>query len=151
MLFRTHAIIGIFAGLVVVSWTGDPLSFFICLFASLLPDIDSTKSFIGRRFYFRPIQWIVKHRGFFHSLTACILFSLIIARIAPSISFAFFVGYAAHLLADSFTVEGVTPFWPLAHKTEGTMTTGNLSENFIFFSFCVLSLLVLLRLYFNSV
>jgi membrane-bound metal-dependent hydrolase YbcI (DUF457 family) len=143
MLFKTHVAFGIFVGLLAMqAFDFSPLVFLLCVFASILPDIDSTKSFIGNRFYLRPLQWMVKHRGFFHSLTACVLFSIIVWAFVPKMAFAFFAGYAVHLLIDSFTIEGVTPFWPLTYKTEGAFTTGNVSESIIFFVMCIVNVLL---------
>lgn len=137
MLFKTHLALGVFVGLVCLfSFNYNPLVFAIAVFASILPDIDSTSSFIGNRFWLRPLQWIIKHRGIFHSLTACVLLAWLIALVYPRLAFSFFAGYASHLLLDSFTVEGVVPFWPFGHKTEGMIPTGGKVETGLFWILC---------------
>ena len=138
MLFRTHLAIGVFTGFVAFFAMGNSiLAFFAATFASLLPDIDSTSSFMGNRFWLRPMQWIIKHRGIFHSLTLCVFLSWIVALYYPPVAFAFFIGYASHLLLDSFTIEGVVPFWPLSYKTEGVITTGGKIDSGIFWISCL--------------
>lgn len=144
MLLKTHVAFGVLIGLLIMpAFNFSPLIFLVCIVATVLPDIDCARSFIGNRFYLRPIQWVVKHRGFFHSLTACIVFSIIVWSFAPRFAFAFFMGYAAHLFIDSVTVEGITPLWPLSYKTEGAFTTGKFSENVIFFVLCLFNLLII--------
>ena len=45
----------------------------IVLISTLLADIDSEHSFVGRYLVFKPIQFLARHRGVFHSLTFLIL------------------------------------------------------------------------------
>jgi inner membrane protein len=144
MLFKTHIAFGAFLGLIAFfSFDYNLFVFATTIFASTLPDIDSTKSFIGNRFFLRPIQWIIKHRGIFHSLTLCFVLSWVISMLYPVLGFAFFLGYASHLFLDSITVEGIVPFWPLQYKTEGAITTGSVVEKITFWAICGFGFLLL--------
>jgi membrane-bound metal-dependent hydrolase YbcI (DUF457 family) len=53
----------------------------------------------------------------------------------PVIALGFFLGYGLHLFADSFTKEGITPFYPFSRmKSSGGITTGG-KPSLEFFSF----------------
>ena len=113
MMIKTHLAITLFFVLLFVPFVKWPLLFLvIALFATYLPDIDSKHSKIGRHFFLRPFQWFAKHRGFVHSFTFLSLITLGLVFFFPLISLAFFVGYGSHLIADSFTIEGIKPFHP---------------------------------------
>jgi len=149
MLGKTHVGIGIFAALfflphVVHKWVFVP----VVLLASLLPDIDSGFSALGKRAVFRPFQLFLKHRGFIHSFTFCILISIVLAFYLPTLAFPFFLGYSLHLIADAWTVEGIRPFWPLKDTTNGRVRVGGKVEQMIFFVVIVADVLALLRLFF---
>jgi membrane-bound metal-dependent hydrolase YbcI (DUF457 family) len=66
----------------------------------MVVDLDSKKSVIGNYFLFRPLQFVVKHRGFFHSLLFGMIVSLIIYFWNKSASIGFFVGFLSHLFLD---------------------------------------------------
>lgn len=72
---------------------------------SLLPDIDTRKSFLGR---FIPGWIFFKHRGFLHSLGGMLLICGAVAYFGGGkygISLAF--GYLIHLAMDSITPQGI--------------------------------------------
>lgn len=90
------------------------------LFACLLPDIDHTKSLIGKLFLpiSRSLNRRYGHRTITHSLVAIIALTGIIGVIQrsffPSIQIAqvFALGYSSHLLLDMITVQGIPLFYP---------------------------------------
>ena len=109
-MYKTHVAFGAFLALVflpfiVHKWIFVP----IVLFCSLLPDIDCMHSYLGRYKILRPMQWIVKHRTLFHSLTFAVIISLLFAFYIPILAFPFFLGYVGHLFSDSITPEGIRP------------------------------------------
>jgi inner membrane protein len=105
---------------------------------SLAPDLDSPKSYLGRRV--RPVSWTVKslvgHRGFTHSLLAsCLVFlSLAAARQYHPGWFSYFmalgISYLSHVFADWLTTEGVPLFWPDQRRFRSPLSfrTGGLFE-----------------------
>lgn len=130
MKFRNHAVIGIIAGTALTPFLGlfaVPATFI----GSIYPDID-IKSKSSRILYllffvvagvlwflnytsislavlvFSLLPQLTSHRGFFHSITASILISAVIAGVSFMILKAvsiplvvcFFIGYILHLLAD---------------------------------------------------
>ncbi|MDI6737936.1 MAG: metal-dependent hydrolase [Nanoarchaeota archaeon] len=134
MMFKTHLAIGALAGISLFHYymPEQPFAFaLVFLFASILPDIDTTKSAIGKRLW--PVSSILtlftRHRGFFHTVwiplaVLGIGFYLKIALLA-----AFTMGYLVHLLSDAITEEGVSLFSPLIkHHTKGFIKTGGKLE-----------------------
>jgi len=148
MMRRTHLAIGLAFALLFLPHVNNKLIFFlVVLISSLIPDIDSPNSTLGRHKVFRPLQWVSEHRGVFHSLTLGVVFALILALIWPILAFPFFLGYAAHLLSDSFTKDGITPFWPWKRNTRGPIRTGGASEYPVFIVFLVIDAVLFLRLF----
>ena len=113
MLFKTHIAIAIFAIILFSPLVNNPLSFaIVALIATALPDADSPFSKAGRSIPGKVVQSVTKHRGMLHSLTFCLIVAIILSVFMPSLAFGFFLGYSVHLIADSFTKMGITPFWP---------------------------------------
>ena len=139
MRFKTHLVIGIFASLIFYYFTSSIFSFFV-LFSSLLPDFDTPFSKIGRNKFSRFAQLFTEHRGFVHSFTFLFFVCLVIVIFSPIISLAFFIGYSLHLIADSFTKSGITPFWPYSKKARGFIKTGGFIEVGVFFIFLFLNI-----------
>ncbi len=138
MLTKTHIAIGIFAALILVEKVNFPIVFMaVTLIASVLPDIDSAFSSVGRKGIFRVVQLFTKHRGIFHSFTFCIIIAALLAFYWPVLAFPFFLGYGLHLLADSFTIEGIRPFWPFKLESKGRVRVGGPLEHVLFAGFCI--------------
>ena len=141
MLFKTHLAIAVFFIVLFLSAVSNKWLFvLVVLLSTLLADIDSEHSLVGRYLVFKPIQFLARHRGVFHSLTFLILVSVFFAMFIPAIAFAFFLGYGAHLVADSFTKEGIRPFYPLKARYSGWVTSGGRSEVIIFVVFVIVDL-----------
>jgi len=138
MLIKTHLVITLFFSLLLVSYVNSPILFLvIALIATYIPDVDSKRSKIGNHFFLRPFQWIAKHRGLVHSFTFLLLVTFILALFLPLIALGFFLGYGCHLLADSFTIEGIKPLHPLRGVSSGNIITGGISETNIFIFFLI--------------
>ena len=89
----------------------------VCLVGSLLADIDTTTSGVGK--FARPLSgWVETrfgHRTVTHSLLFCLLLGLILwplEHFQPASYWAFLWGYLSHLLLDTFNVNGVPLLWP---------------------------------------
>ncbi len=144
MIWKTHLAIGLAVALVFSTHVNNPVLFIpIVLISSLFPDIDSGFSYIGRNPAFKPVQWTTDHRGIIHSYTACIGLSILIAFFYPVVALPFFVGYSFHLFADSFTSQGIKPFWPLKAVSNGIITTGGKIDGVIFYTFILIDLVLI--------
>jgi len=147
MMSRTHIAISAFVILLFFPHVSHKITFpLIALVATYLPDIDSAFSVAGRYKASRFVQFFVKHRGFLHSFTFCALASLLLALIHPMLALPFFLGYGMHLFADTFTVEGIKPFWPSKRTSRGRIMTGSLMETNIFVAFLIFDVIVLIML-----
>lgn len=143
MLIKTHLVITLFLVLLLIPYVTYPVWFLaIALIATFIPDIDSKNSKIGHYWFFRPLQWLSKHRGMAHSFTFLILLTFIFALFIPLLALPFFVGYGCHLFSDSFTVEGIKPFYPSKKMSCGNVVTGSFSETNVFFFFLVADVII---------
>ena len=151
MLIKTHLAITLFFVLILLPFVSDKVIFIaISLIATYIPDIDSSNSKLGRKIIFRPLQFFVKHRGFFHSFTFLFLATFIFLMIIPIIAPGFFVGYASHLFADSLTISGITPFFPWKKKISWKIRTGSWIEKILFFILLVVDFLLIVKYILNS-
>ena len=100
MMAVTHIIFAVFLSLI---FTRDPVFLAVAAASSLLPDIDDSRSFIGRIFIFSHIvRRIAGHRTITHSFLFALLVSLITLPLAGvKVALAVFLGMASHGLADS--------------------------------------------------
>lgn len=129
MLLKTHYAIVVFFILLFLPSVEHKFVFVIvALIATQLPDIDSRYSRIGRRRVARVLQWFTKHRGVIHSFTFLISVTFILILFFPVLGFGFFLGYGVHLLSDSFTIQGIRPFYPSKLSSSGRVRTGGRIE-----------------------
>lgn len=143
MFLRTHIAITVFAVVLFFHLVSNPVTFvLVALFATMIPDIDTPFSKLGKFAPSKVVQAFTNHRGVLHSLTACILLSLFFAAFLPLVAFGFFLGYSMHLLADSFNKAGIIPFWPYPKKAEGFIITGGIIEKAIFACFVLVDLIL---------
>ena len=148
MLIRTHLALSVLAIFLFLPHVSSKFLFIIvCLVATFIPDIDSGFSTLGKRGVFRVLQVFTKHRGFIHSFTFCLLISLILAVFWPVASLGFFLGYGLHLFSDSFTREGITPFWPYNKTSSWRLKTGGRIETSIFVFLLLADLFMLVVLF----
>jgi len=148
MLFRTHLAAALLIALILLFFKLNPLFIIIFILASLLPDIDHPSSKIGRRFKF--LNLLFTHRGFFHSLFALLIFTILLYFINFLLAIAFFTGYFLHLLLDSFTRQGIFLFYPFSTKrSKGNIKVGSFLENIVFF-IVVFIIIVLLIFYLKT-
>lgn len=151
MLIKTHLALTLFFVLLLLPFISYKIIFIaVSLIATYIPDIDSGSSKLGRKIIFRPLQFFAKHRGFFHSFSFLFLITFIFLMIIPKIALGFFVGYASHLFADSFTLNGIIPFPPWKKRISGSIRTGSGTEKILFFMLLIVNLLLIVRYIFAS-
>ena len=136
MLTRTHLVFSLFVFLILFNYLdflNRTLFLIFVLIGTLIVDIDSRKSRVGRWILFRPFQLFVKHRGVMHTLIFGLLLSFVIYFFNPSAGFGFFAGYFLHLFLDMFTKSGIRLFWPIFNSKVGFgIRTGGLVEEILF-------------------
>ncbi|MBS3079331.1 metal-dependent hydrolase [Candidatus Pacearchaeota archaeon] len=149
MLFKTHFALSIFFILLMFVFVDNKIGFIIfALIGFVIPDMDSKYSKFGRNIFFRPLQFFLKHRGFFHSLTFGFLMAVVLGIFFPIASLGFFIGFSSHIIGDSFTIEGIAPFWPLKKRSYGFIETGSFFESIVFYSLVFIDTLLLILLLF---
>jgi len=120
-----HAVGGtVFTGIFASFWNINIFSTFTFLLlsvvASLLPDIDHTRSIIGKTFY--PFaRWIDKNYGH-RTITHSIFFLLVVCLFSAFIEHLFldsyihttilFFGIFSHFIFDMVTIQGIPLFYP---------------------------------------
>lgn len=141
MLLKTHIAIGVAVALYFLPFVNNgPIFLAITLIASILPDIGSGLFTRNGRIFRNPQE---AKKGILHTYTFCILISLILVLIVPVLSLPFFIGYSFHLLADSFTKEGIMAFWPYKKISSGIVKTGGTTERAIFITFLLVDAVLL--------
>ena len=128
----THLVAGVVAGaattiLINTDSTGISCGVFIATtVGSIFPDIDNTKSMIGKRV--KPISFLLNkafgHRGFVHSPCNLICIASIVGVLLSifgqtsylPILLGFAIGFMLHLLLDAITKGGVPFLYPFSRK-----------------------------------
>lgn len=150
MLIKTHLSITLFLILLFLSSVEQKVLFVvIAILATFLADIDSKYSKLGQKKIFRILQFFIRHRTIFHSFTFLFFLTAIFVTFVPVIALPFFLGYSSHLIADSFTVKGIRPFYPLRALAFGKLRTGSKTETAIFLTFVILDFFLLLLSFSN--
>lgn len=137
MLAISHAVTataswGVMVHYTSLSWTAT--TFLAVTLGSLLPDIDTYKSWIGRRLWFisAPMQMVFGHRGVTHSLIAVLAMAALIywwGHLGGDLVLALAFGYLAHLAGDLVANSGVPLLWPLDKRISiPIISTGKASE-----------------------
>jgi len=149
MLLKTHLALSVF--FILILWgsvTGRIAFTLIILLATLIPDMDSASSLINRKI--RPFDiifnFLFKHRGALHSITFCIIFTIILALFSQKLALPFFLGYSIHLLADSFTITGIRAFWPSNKEIKWIIRTGGLTERITLYLLIVIDLFLIIAM-----
>ncbi len=157
MMFRTHILFALFFYLLFIKIFSIDFSIIFTLvlcFGAILPDLDSPKSYVNRKYLFgagKGIAAFSKHRGFWHSVFGLLIFlilSIIVVYFikAPLIfSIALPIGYFMHLAADSFNVSGIKWLWKSKKlHIRWKISTGTISEQifFIFLLFMTIYLII---------
>ncbi len=149
MLFKTHLLVGLFFALLFLPTEDKFIFLTIVLISSIIPDIDSRFSKIGKKKTFRILQFFVKHRGIVHSFTFLLIVSLVFWFTYPNFILPFFLGYGSHLLIDGLTRQGIRPFYPFKFKIKGIIRTGRRFETLVFVIFLIVDLILVFERIFS--
>lgn len=149
MMLRTHFLFGLLISLVFLHFfpnTNPYLFIPLVCFGSLIVDIDTSRSSVGRKA--RPFSWFLEiffgHRGFLHSIAAAFIFLLLTIYLIKinSIAFAPFLGYLSHIFLDAFTLSGVPLLKPFSERRlQGPIPTAGIAE------YVILSLILAADIY----
>ncbi len=123
MTAPTHSFFSLIFYFLLAGTTGllkiDPITVGFLILGSLIPDIDTATSAIGRTCF--PIAAAIEkkwgHRTVTHSFVGLIAISVIVAPfffLGRGYYYALIVGYASHILIDCCNKQGPMIFWPSA-------------------------------------
>lgn len=137
MMFRTHLAFGLLISLLLFQFLNISFIFLpIALIASVFPDIDESRSKIGRKFgvFSKTIGLFFKHRGVIHSIYIPILIYLGFYILNyKTLGLVFVIGYLSHLVIDGFTLAGINFLHPLSSlKIKGFIETNSFKEFLLF-------------------
>ncbi len=151
MQIKTHLVAILFFIMLFLSIVENKIVFIlVALAATFIPDADTKFSTLGKRKTLRPLQLFTKHRGVFHSFSILFAITLIFALFLPVAALPFFLGYGLHIFLDSFTIDGIAPFFPSKKRIYGKVKNGGKIETFIFISFIITDFAVLFLKFFNK-
>lgn len=151
MQIKTHLTAVLFFIMFFLSIVGSKIIFIlITLAATFIPDADTKFSTLGKRKTLRPVQLFTKHRGIFHSFSILFLITAVFVLFLPIAALPFFLGYGLHLFLDSFTIDGIAPFYPSKKRIYGKVRNGSNIETFIFISFIIADFAILFLKFFNT-
>lgn len=122
--------------------------------AMLLPDIDHTKSLIGKIFY--PISRLISRNFGHRTITHSLLFLIAVTCVgyimdilySTNLAYILFFGVLSHFILDMITLQGIPLFYPfkknpcvLPANPDMRIRTGNVrQEGIAFFVFAILAL-----------
>jgi inner membrane protein len=152
MTGMTHATIGLSEAMAIalLSPNVPPVLLGALVVGSVLPDIDVAGSFISNRTKIN--LSFLGHRKILHSLIGALLLSLpflllknYIGVFSVYLTAGLFLGCITHLVLDSFTLSGITWFYPFSKKKlRGRIRTGSLGDT-AFLVFGVISIFVFVQ------
>ena len=150
MMYYTHLAFGLLVSLIsinIFNIKNEILFILIILFFSIFPDIDYTKSRIGKenKLLSKIINIIFGHRGLFHTIYIPLILFFIFYNINNELGIAILLGYFSHLFMDAINKKGIRLFYPLINKKiNGFFKTGSFVEKILFFILIFVDLYIIL-------
>jgi len=134
-MFKTHLAFSFLLALFLFKYFSLNFYLFLIIFtlAGILPDIDHSKSWIGRKV--KLLSWLINfvfgHRKLIHSMFFAIFLAIIIKLFFNDYYIPFFLGYLSHLFLDALTKQGVRVFYPFKFKTSWIIRTNSMVEKLL--------------------
>ena len=150
MMFKTHLLFALLISLLIFNYfnLNQILFILILIISAIIPDIDHSRSWIGRKF--KPLSLIVNfifgHRKLIHSLFFVILISFLIKIFSNNYYIPFFIGYLSHLFLDSLTKQGIMLFYPFKFRVKGFLQTNGIVEKVFFVILAVINIIYIINL-----
>jgi inner membrane protein len=150
MMSKTHCALGVAVASFAMN-TADPSVLGACAIATQLPDVDTSKSMVGRVLF--PLSHFLErrfpHRTVTHSFLATGLVMLLALPLrfyySPMVWRAVAIGYFFGWFGDVFTKSGVSAFYPMTSarlvvpgNPRLRLSTGTRGEYFLFLAFAAL-------------
>ena len=145
MINKTNLALGIGIALYFLPHVSNKFIFFpIVLIACLIPDIQYLLP--GKKVIYADRTGIFKK--ILQTYLTPIIISAIFAFYYPIFALPFFLGYSFTLTLNSFSKEGIHPFWPISKKkTDGKITSGGKIDSALFYIFLLFDVALLIKLF----
>lgn len=114
----------------------------VSAFFSLVPDIDESRSKLGRGIW--PFSLLFRHRGAVHSLIFIMMVVCVIGLFSLELAAASALGLASHLALDALNHKGVRLLWPSRVRLKGYFKSGGIVDHLILASSIFGSFLLIL-------
>jgi len=150
MMYYTHLAFGFLVSLIALNFINieNTILFILTtIFFSIFPDIDETRSKIGRKYNLisKIINFFFGHRGFIHTIYIPLILFFSFSFINYDVSIAILIGYFSHLFLDAITKAGIRPLYPIINKRiNGPFKTNSIIEKIIFISIISVNLYLIL-------
>jgi membrane-bound metal-dependent hydrolase YbcI (DUF457 family) len=131
-----HIPLAYFMVKIIQKYSKGKFNLYYVMLISVLPDIDF-------------IIPIVKHRGITHSITALILFSVILLLFNGNNVVIYVVSYFSHIFADLITANGVQLYAPLSTRNI-VLRSLYISSKYVTFVEITLFIIFIVTLIFNG-
>jgi len=151
MMYYTHLAFGLLLSLLSIEIFDVKNKIFfilIILFFSLFPDIDESRSKIGRKskIISKIINFLFGHRGIFHTIYIPLLLFIFLYNFNNLMAIAVLIGYFSHLFMDAITKQGIKPLYPIINnRISGFFKTNSLNEKIIFLLIIIANLYLILK------
>ena len=149
-MYYTHLAFGFLVSLIALNFINieNTILFILTtIFFSIFPDIDETRSKIGRKYNLisKIINFFFGHRGFIHTIYIPLILFFSFSFINYDVSIAILIGYFSHLFLDAITKAGIRPLYPIINKRiNGPFKTNSIIEKIIFISIISVNLYLIL-------
>lgn len=144
MMMKTHLLVGLGAALYFLPHVTNKMFFLpAVLIASALPELGDVLS-TSRHRVVKKASWL---STIIKTYTLCLVITFFLAFFYPLFALPFFLGYSFHLFLDTFTHEGVHPFWPLGKRVTGKVATGGSIDRTIMLVFIFVDFGLLVKLF----
>jgi len=144
MIRKTHLALGVGVALYFLPHVNSKLIFFpAVIVSSLIPGLGSIFS---KKKIFRGDNSGLKGK-ILNSYLTCVLISIFFALTYPVLALPFFLGYSFTLSMNTFSTDGIRPFWPIMKKpTKGHISPGGRLDSALFYVFVLFDIALLMKL-----
>ena len=150
-MYKTHLLFALFLALLIFNYfnLNSLLFILVLVFSATLPDIDHSKSWIGRKV--KLLSWLINfifgHRKLIHSIFFAVFLAIIIKLFFNDYYIPFFLGYLSHLFLDALTKQGVRVFYLFKFKTSWIIRTNSIVEKLLLITLIMLIIYKLMYIF----
>ena len=147
MQLKTHLALALGAALYFLPHINEKFLFIVVTVAStLIPNfallISSNKNFQSKSLEPHPNISL-----FLRTYTLCIILTIVLTFVLPKLSLPFFIGYSFALFLETFSTQGIIPFWPYNKKVAGKIAHGGSIDKTIFLLLLIFDAALMVKMF----